>query len=53
MDNKIQKDQLSLLESWEHKQGVGSKGRVLHIPPALKTATGMGKPPKPPLITKP
>ena len=53
MDNKIQKDQLPLLESWEHKQDVGSKGRVLHIPPALDIATVMGKPPTPPLLTGP
>ena len=48
MNNKIQRDQkitqtqLPILKSWEQKQGVGSKSRVLHIPPALNTTKGVG-----------
>ena len=33
----------------EQKQGVGSKSRVLSMPPALNTTRGVGKTPKPPL----
>ena len=33
---KKTKTQLPLLRSLEQKQGLRSKGRVLHVPPALK-----------------
>ena len=40
LDNEIQRDQkaqLPLLKSQEQKQGVGSKSRVLGMPPAHTT----------------
>ena len=42
-----------LLKSQKQKLGVGSKSRVLCIPPACSTTTGMGKPPKTPLRIQP
>ena len=36
---KRPKLQVPLLKSWEQKQGVGSKSRVLRMPPAHVTAT--------------
>ena len=53
MDERIQegqKSQLPLLKSPEQKQGVGSKSRVLRMPPAHTTTKGVGKPPKLPLL---
>ena len=35
--NRRRKTQLPLLKSWEQKFCVGSKSRVLHMPPALNT----------------
>ena len=37
---KKKKKQLLLLRNLEQKQGVRSKGRVLHVPPALKAPKG-------------
>ena len=48
MDNKMQA-QLPLLKSQEKNQGIGSKTRVLHMPPAHNITKGVGKPPKPSL----
>ena len=42
-----------LLKSQKQKLGVGSKSRVLCMPPACSTTTGMGKPPKPPFWIHP
>ena len=57
LDNKIQKDQknpqLPLLKRQEQKQGVGSKSRVLRMPPALSTTRRVGRPPQPPLWLTP
>ena len=39
--------QLPLLKSQEQMQGVGSKSRVLSMPPAHNTTGGVGKRPKP------
>ena len=49
---KTKKTQPALLKSWEQKQGVASKSRVLCMPPAL-TTKGVGKTPKPPLQPDP
>ena len=49
---KIQRDQktqLTILKSPEQKRGVGSKSRVLSMPPAQNITSGVGRPPKPPL----
>ena len=48
-DAKPPKTQLSLLRSWEQKQGVGSQSRVLYITLTHNTTRGVGKPPKFPL----
>ena len=40
---------LSLLRSWEQKQGVGSQSRVLYITPTRNITRGVGKPAKLPL----
>ena len=43
LDQKIQRDQktqLPLLKGLEQKQGVGSKSRILSVPPALSTTKG-------------
>ena len=45
---KRPKLQVPLLKSWEQKQVVGSKSRVLRMPPALNTTRGVGRPPVPP-----
>ena len=50
LDNKKQKDQkdqLLLLKSWGQQQGVGSKSRVLQMPPALNTTKGVDQLSKP------
>ena len=52
-EQKDGKTQLLLLKSREQKQGVGSKNRVLLMPPALNTTKGVGKPPKPHLWPDP
>ena len=47
---KIQRDrktQLPLLKSQEQKQGVGTKSRVLSMPPVHNTTRGVDNPPKP------
>ena len=52
---KIQRDQkpqLPLLKSLEQKQGVGSKSRVLRMPPA-HNPKGVGETPKPALPPDP
>ena len=53
MDKKIQKAQMPLLKSREQRQGVGSKSRVLCMPPAHNITKGVGRPPKPPLQSDP
>ena len=54
--DKIQKDQnptSATYEELEQKQGVGSKSRILHIPSALNTTKGVGRPPQPPFRPDP
>ena len=48
-ETKKTKTQLPLLRSLEQKQGVRSKGRVLHMPSTHHTTQEVGKPPKRPL----
>ena len=48
-DTKRPINPLSLLKSLEPRQGVRSKSRVLHTPPAHNTTQGVGKETKPPL----
>ena len=50
---ETKKTQPPLLKSRENKQGVGSKGRVLRMPPALNTTKAVGHPPKPALQPNP
>ena len=56
LDNRYKKTpkaQLPFLKSWEQKQRVGSKSRVLCMCPAHTTTKGVGKPPKPRLQPDP
>jgi len=44
---KTKKTPLPLLKNQEQKQGVASRSRVLSMPPALNTSSGVGRTPKP------
>ena len=50
---KTKANQLPLLKSQEQKQGVRSRSRILHMPPAHNTTKGVVKSPRPPLQPDP
>ena len=44
---RLKKNPLPLLKNQEQKQGVASRNRVLSMPPALNTSSGVGRTSKP------